>query len=369
MDQPRPSRWLGVIKDPSGPQTSFAEVKWEWQPPCQRREKVLAGARQERPSSTPDKGFIFFCDVVPSVTRRVAVLGNMLEVQLQYSPLLGMFFHFHELLFRGHHALPLEAGFRQRQTHRISVQVVSVELGYVICRFACVISFNHSRLFQKSVPAQSRRAKVMHRIESLFIQANLSSWSFRRHPPTAARPSVLWCGIAPSLSPCVFFISKGSVQNRHVPLAFVIHWSILCLFFAFSLRSRDCNFSEGFVKASSVAFAANRPGSGWCTEKLSQTTSLPRLSLQMCFCKSLGVISAGFFFPMYACILLSSSRMSASKTYTACSPLYWAGPKSFRRFWRFCKRTRMANASVSTVRRRSFGGLQPWILLRKFLKY
>ena len=36
--------------------------------------------------------------------------------------------------------------------------------------------------------------------------------------------------------------------------------------------------------------AANRPESGWCTEKLSQTTSMTRLSLQMCFCKFSGVI-------------------------------------------------------------------------------
>ena len=215
----------------------------------------------------------------------------------------------------------------------------------------------------------SWRAEVMCWIQPLFIQANLSGWSFGRHPPTAVRLSVLWCGIAPSLSPCVFFISKGSAQNRHVYLAFAIHWPILSLFFAFSLQSRDCNFSEGFVKASSVAFAANRPESGWCTDKLSQTTSLTRLSLQMCFCKSLGVISGGFFFPMYACILLSSSRMSASKMYTASSPLYWARPKSFSHFWRFCKRTRMTNASVSTVRRQSFRGLQPWIFLSKFLKY
>ena len=40
---------------------------------------------------------------------RVAVLGVILEVQLQYPPLLEMFFHFYDLLFRGHHALPLEA--------------------------------------------------------------------------------------------------------------------------------------------------------------------------------------------------------------------------------------------------------------------
>ncbi len=113
----------------------------------------------------------------------------MLEVQLQYSPLLGMFFHFHELLFRGHTRFHLK--LRQRQAHRISVQVVSVQVGYVICRFACVISINqrvarlcvafayhgdaashpsldekvdvlislelklHSRLFQRSVPARS----------------------------------------------------------------------------------------------------------------------------------------------------------------------------------------------------------------------
>ena len=134
---------------------------------------------------------------------------------------------------------------------------------YVICRFACVISFNqrvarlcvafayhgdaashpsldekvdvlisqelklHSRLFQKSVPAQSWWAEEMRRIQPLFMQANLSSWSFPRHPPTAARPSVLGCGIAPSLSSCVFFINKGSAQIRHVSLAFAIHWSIL----------------------------------------------------------------------------------------------------------------------------------------------
>ena len=121
-----------------------------------------------------------------------------------------MFFHFHELLYRGHHALPLEAAFRQRQAHRISVQVVSVQVGYVICRFAYVISFNqwvarlcvafayhgdaashpsrdekvdvlisqelklHFGLFQKSVPAQARRAEVMRRIQPLFIQANFS---------------------------------------------------------------------------------------------------------------------------------------------------------------------------------------------------
>ena len=72
----------------------------------------------------------------------VAVFCDMLEVQLQYSPLLGMFFHFHELLFRGRHALPLEAAFRQQEAHCISVQVVSVHVGYVICRFPCVISFN-----------------------------------------------------------------------------------------------------------------------------------------------------------------------------------------------------------------------------------
>ena len=98
---------------------------------------------------------------------------------------------------------------RQRQAHCISVQVVSVQVGYVICRFACVISFNqrvarlcvafayhgdaashpsreekvdvlisqelklHSRLFQKSVPAQSRQAKVMRRIQPLFIHAEV----------------------------------------------------------------------------------------------------------------------------------------------------------------------------------------------------
>ena len=96
-----------------------------------------------------------------------------------------------------------------------------------------------------------------------------------------------------------------------------------------------------------------RPESGWCTEKLSKTTSLMRLSLQMwqsaAFCvffKSSIVITGDFFFPRYACILLSSSRTFSSKTFTACSLLYWASPKSFRSFWWFCKRHRMANVSL-----------------------
>ena len=78
----------------------------------------------------------------------------------------------------------------------------------------------------------------MRRIQPLSIQANFSGWSFRRHPQTAARPSVLWCSIGPSLSFCVFFTSKGSSQNRHVSLVFAIHWSILSfsrLFFLFAV--------------------------------------------------------------------------------------------------------------------------------------
>ena len=228
-----------------------------------------------------------------------------------------------------------------------------------------------SSSFQKSVPAQFRRAEVMRRIQPLFIQANLSSWSFWRHPPTAARPS---CYVALLLHwVLVFSLSAKARRSTGMFLWLLLSLGLFCVcFFASSLRSVDCNFSEGFFffrRASSVAFAANRSESGWCTEKLPQTTSLTWLSLQMCFCKSLGVISGGFLFPMYAYIILSSSRMCASKTYTSSSPLYWAGLKSFRRFWRFCKRTRMANASVSTVRRRSFGGLQPWIFLSKLLKY
>ena len=89
-------------------------------------------------------------------------------------------------------------------------QVVSVQVGYVIFKFARVIPFDqraarlckdededkdavshpsldekvdvlisqelklHLRLFQKSVPAQARRAEVMRRIQPLFIQANVS---------------------------------------------------------------------------------------------------------------------------------------------------------------------------------------------------
>ena len=104
------------------------------------------------------------------------------------------------------HLKPL---FRQREAHCMSVQVVRVQVGYVICWFPCVISFNqrvarlcvafayhgdaashpsreekvdvlisqelklHSRLFQKSVPAQSRQAKVMRRIQPLFIHAEV----------------------------------------------------------------------------------------------------------------------------------------------------------------------------------------------------
>ena len=50
--------------------------------------------------------------------------------------------YFYDLLFRGHHAFPLKAAFRQGQAHRPSVQVVSVQVGYVIFRFPRLISFN-----------------------------------------------------------------------------------------------------------------------------------------------------------------------------------------------------------------------------------
>ena len=133
---------------------------------------------------------------------------------------------------------------------------------------------------------------MMRRIHLLFIQANVSLWSFPRHPQTAARLSVLWCGNGPWLNLCVFFTSKGSAQNRHVSLVFAIQWSIV------------------------------------------KTTSLTRLSLQMLqssafcvFANLSGDVTGGFFFPMYACILLSSSRMFASKTYTASSLCIELAPK------------------------------------------
>ena len=87
--------------------------------------------------------FIQICNQTFFLWReRVAVLRVMLEVQLQYLPLLGNIFHFHALLVHGHQALPFEAAFRQRQARRISVQVVSVQVGHVIFRFARVISFD-----------------------------------------------------------------------------------------------------------------------------------------------------------------------------------------------------------------------------------
>ena len=61
---------MGVLRDPSGFQTSYPEVKWGGQPPCQRRGKDLAGARQRTANEhPPDQGFAFLFDLSRNVTR------------------------------------------------------------------------------------------------------------------------------------------------------------------------------------------------------------------------------------------------------------------------------------------------------------
>ena len=66
------------------------------------------------------------------------------------------------------------------------------------------------------------------------------------------------------------------------------------LFFSFSLRSRDSNFSRGFVKASSRLWPQIGQNRGGTQRNGLKRPPFTRLSLQMCVCNSSGVISGGF---------------------------------------------------------------------------
>ena len=114
-------------------------------------------------------------------------------------------------------------------------------------------------------------------------------------------------------------------------LWFLLFIGLFCLFLglSFSLRSRYSTCLEGFVKTSSVAYAAISARIGVAQREIVQNHVLDEAPLAdivavcvLCFYKSSDVITRGFFFSMYACILFSPSRMLASKTYTASSHLY-----------------------------------------------
>ena len=63
---------MGVLRDPSGFQTSYPEVKWGGQPHCQRRGKDLAGARQRTANEHPPTRVLPFC-LTCHATSRVTV--------------------------------------------------------------------------------------------------------------------------------------------------------------------------------------------------------------------------------------------------------------------------------------------------------
>ena len=171
-------------------------------------------------------------------------------------------------------------------------QVVSVQVGYVIFSSARVIYFDqrvarlcededkdavsypsldekvdvlisqelklHFHLFQKSVPAQARRAKVVRQIQPLLFRQTFPAEVFEDIRQQQHVRPVMWHW---SFTESFCFL----YQNRHVFL-FI---SLFCLFlgFSFSLRSRDSNCSEGFVKKHLLwLWPQSRPESGWCTE-------------------------------------------------------------------------------------------------------
>ena len=92
---------------------------------------------------------------------RVVQLLRVLEVYLQDPAFLRVPVHLHYLLLRGHDTLPMEITLWQRQTHCPAINVVRVKIGYVVCRFCGVLSFN-LRVVRFCVPFAHHRDAAPH---------------------------------------------------------------------------------------------------------------------------------------------------------------------------------------------------------------